>query len=59
MCSRHPHPVYPQENVVVNSSSISNENDELDFLENTIKEIILAKDNSNSFFADGFTPLIY
>jgi len=54
---RSRHPIYPQENVVVvNSSSISNQNDEFDFLESTTKEIILAKDTSGSFFAEGFTP---
>ena len=51
------HTTYPQENVmVVNSSSISNQNDEFDFLERTTKEIILAKDTSGNFFAEGFTP---
>ena len=46
-----------QENVViVNSSSISNQNDELKFLESTTRDIILAKDTSGNFFADGFTP---
>ena len=55
---RSRHPIYPQENVViVNSSSISNQNDELDFLESTTRDIILAKDTSGNFFADGFTPL--
>ncbi len=54
---RSRHPIYPQENVViVNSSSISNQNDELDFLESTTRDIILAKDSSGNFFADGFTP---
>jgi hypothetical protein len=54
---RSRHPIYPQENVVVvNSSSISNQNDEFDFLESTTKEIILAKDTSGNFFAEGFTP---
>ena len=49
---RSRHPIYPQENVViVNSYSISNQNDELDFLESTTRDIILAKGN---FFADGF-----
>jgi hypothetical protein len=44
---RSRHPIYPQENVViVNSSSISNQNDELDFLESTTRDIILAKDTS-------------
>lgn len=42
--------------MVVNSSSISNQNDEFDFLERTTKEIILAKDTSGNFFAEGFTP---
>ena len=42
--------------VLVNSSSISTKNDELEFLESTTKDIILAKDNSGSFFAEGFTP---
>ena len=56
---RSRHPIYPQENVVVvNSSSISNQNDEFDFLESTTKEIILAKDTSGNFFAEGFTPLL-
>ena len=51
---RSRHPIYPQKNVViVNSSSISNQNDEFDFLESTTKDIILAKGN---FFADGFSP---
>ena len=54
---RSRHPIYPQENVVlVNSSSISTQNDEFDFLESTTKEIILAKDTSGNFFAEGFTP---
>ena len=54
---RSRHPIYPQENVVVvNSFSISNQNDEFDFLESTTKEIILAKDTNGSFFAEGFTP---
>jgi hypothetical protein len=54
---RSRHPIYPQENVViVTSSSISNQNDELDFLESTTRDIILAKDTSGNFFADGFTP---
>ena len=54
---RSRHLIYPQENVViVNSSSISNQNDELDFLESTTRDIILAKDTSGNFFADGFTP---
>ena len=44
--------------VVVNSSSISNQNDEFDFLESTTKEIILAKDTSGNFFAEGFTPFL-
>lgn len=51
------HPIYPQENVVVvNNSSISNQNDEFDFLESTTKDIILAKDISANFFAEGFSP---
>jgi dihydrofolate reductase len=51
------HPIYPQENVVVvNSSSISTQNDELEFLESTTKEIILAKDTNGSFFTEGFQP---
>lgn len=50
-------PIYPQENVVlVNSSSISTENDELEFLEGNTKEIILAKDINGNFFAEGFQP---
>lgn len=54
---RSRHPIYPQENVViVKSSSISNQNDELDFLESTTRDIILAKDTSGDFFVDGFTP---
>lgn len=54
---RSRHPIYPQENVViVNSSSILNQNDELDFLESITRDIILAKDTSGNFFADGFTP---
>ena len=54
---RSRHPIYPQENVVVvNNSSISNQNDEFDFLESTTKEIILAKDISANFFAEGFSP---
>jgi hypothetical protein len=54
---RSRHPIYLQENVVVvNISSISNQNDEFDFLESTTKEIILAKDTSGNFFANGFTP---
>jgi len=51
------HPIYPQENIVlVNSSSISTENDELEFLEGNAKEIILTKDTNGSFFAEGFQP---
>lgn len=47
---RSRHPIYPQENVViVKSSSISNQNDELDFLESTTRDIILAKDTSGDF----------
>lgn len=54
---RSRHPIYPQENlVIVNSSSISNQNDELDFLESTTRDIILAKDTSGNFFADAFPP---
>ena len=51
------HPIYQQENVViVNSSSISNQNDEFDFLKSTAKKVILAKDTSGNFFAEGFSP---
>jgi hypothetical protein len=51
------HPIYPQENaVVINSSSILTQNNEFEFLESTTKKIILAKDTSGSFFAEGFTP---
>jgi len=54
---RRRHPIYPQENVVVlNSYSISNQNDELDFLENNAKEIILVKDTNGNFFAKAFPP---
>ena len=54
---RSRHSIYRQENVViVNSSSISNQNDESDFLESTTREIILFKNTSSNFFADGFTP---
>ena len=50
MCSRHP--IYPEENVVVVSRpSISDQIDE-----STTRDIILAKDTSGNFFADGFTP---
>ena len=43
MCSLHP--IFPQENVaIVNSSSISNQNDEFDFLKTTTKKVTLAKD---------------
>nr|YP_009029125.1 hypothetical protein [Cylindrotheca closterium]AGY78405.1 hypothetical protein [Cylindrotheca closterium] len=50
------HPIYRQENVViVNSSSISNQNDEFDFLKSTAKKVILAKDTSGNFFAEGFS----
>jgi len=42
--------------VVVKSSSISNQNGEFEFLESTTKEIILAKDTSGNFFAQGLTP---
>lgn len=50
------HPIYPQENVVVlNSSSISTENDEFECLEDNT-EIILVKDSSGNFFGDGFQP---
>lgn len=53
---RSRHPIYPQENVVVvNNSSISNQNDEFDFLKSTPKKIILAKDISANFFAEGFS----
>lgn len=53
---RSRHPIYPQENVVVvNNSSISNQNDEFDFLESTTKEIILVNDISANFFAEGFS----
>jgi hypothetical protein len=56
---RSRHTIYPQENVVVgNSSSISNQNDEFDFLESTTKEIILAKNTTGNFFANGFRPPI-
>lgn len=51
------HPIYFQKNAeIVNSSSISNQNDEIDFLESPTRDIILAKDNGGSFFVDGFTP---
>lgn len=40
--------------MVVNSSSISNQTNEFDFLESITKEIILAKDRSGNFFADCF-----
>ncbi len=40
----------------VNNSSISYQDDELDFLESTTEDIILAKDTSSNFFAEGFTP---
>ena len=54
---RSRHPIYSQENVViVKSSSISNQNDEFDFLKSTTKDIILAKDTSGSLFAEGFSP---
>ena len=57
MRSRHPIPIYSQENVaVVNSSSVSNQNDEFDFLKSTTKKVILAKDTSGNFFAEGFSP---
>jgi hypothetical protein len=53
---RSRHPIYPQENiVVVNSSSISTKNDELEYLEGNT-EIILAKSSSGNFFADGSKP---
>lgn len=39
-----------------NSEPISNQNDEFEFLESTTKEIILVKDTSGNFFAEGFTP---
>ena len=49
---RSRHPIYPQENVaIVNSSSISNQNDEFDFL-----NVTLAKDTSGNFFVEGFSP---
>lgn len=55
---RSRHPIYPQENVmVVNSSSISNQNDEFDFLERTTEEIILAKDTSGIFLQRALHPL--
>ena len=48
--------IYPQENIViVNNSSISYQDNELEFLEIT-EDIILAKDTSSNFFAEGFTP---
>jgi hypothetical protein len=54
---RRRHPIYPQENVVVlHSYSISNQNDEFDFLENNAKEIILVKDTNGNFFAEAFPP---
>ena len=56
---RSRHSIYPQENVVViNRPSISDQIDEFNFLESTTKDIILAKDSSGNFFADGFTPPI-
>ena len=42
--------------MVVNSSSILTQNDELKFLESNTKEIILVKDTNGSFFAEGFLP---
>lgn len=49
---RSRHPIYPEENVVVvNRPSISDQIDE-----STTRDIILAKDTSGNFFADGFTP---
>lgn len=49
---RSRHPIYPQENVaIINSSSISNQNDEFDFL-----KVTLAKNTSGNFFAEGFSP---
>ena len=44
--------------VVVNSSSISTQNNECEFLESTTKEIIFVKDTSGNFFADGFKPFL-
>ena len=50
------HPIYSQENLVIlNSFSISNENDEFDFLQSTTKKIILAKDTGSNFFAEDFS----
>lgn len=51
------HPIYSEENVVVlDSPSISDQIDEFNFLESTSRDIILAKDTSGNFFAEGFTP---
>jgi hypothetical protein len=59
MRSRHPDPIYSQENLVVlNKSFVSTKNDELKFLKGNIEEIILAKDSNNNFFAEAFTPLL-
>ena len=53
---RSRHSIYLQENaLVVKNSSILTQNNELKFLESTIRSIILAKDISGSFFAEGFT----
>ena len=47
----------PQENLVlVNRSSSPTQNDEFEFLESNTKKIILAKDTSRNFFAEGFPP---
>ena len=55
---RSRHPIYPQKNVViVNSSSISNQTDELDFLESITRDIILAKGTGGNFFAEGSNNL--
>jgi len=52
MSSRHP--IYQQQNpVIVNISSVSNQNEELNFLEGRTRETILAKGNS---FANGYSP---
>ena len=49
---RSRHSIYPEENVVVvNRPSISDQIDE-----SSTRDIILVKDTSGNFFADGFTP---
>lgn len=57
LASRGLPPQFSGENrILLDSPSILVKNNELKFLENASKNIVLTKHNNGNFFADGFTP---